>query len=174
MAVEWLRLMWFKTINHWLFRKRSKYTYMVIFYKWYIQKYNTAAQVVLACQPGCEKMERKKKWRENEEMEREWGNGERTLKLGEQRTSSRWQYMAGVVVTSCNTPAPFPRIQYQSKVSKNPDTLQYFFRPLFHIRFSIAWSAAQGGGAARLSSRVTAFSKAGQKSSRTIASLKRF
>ena len=29
-----------------------------------------AAQVVPACQPGCEKM--KRKWRENEEVERKW------------------------------------------------------------------------------------------------------
>ena len=34
-----------------------------------------AAQVVPACQPGCEKMERE--WENEEEMEREWGNGER-------------------------------------------------------------------------------------------------
>ena len=82
--------MWFKTINHWLFRKRSKYTYMVIFYKWYIQKYNTAAQVVLACQPGCEKMERKKKWRENEEMERELWNLESRGQVADDSIWREW------------------------------------------------------------------------------------
>ena len=39
-----------------------------------------AAQVVPACQPSCEKMERekkiKRKWRENEDMERKWTEDE--------------------------------------------------------------------------------------------------